>query len=188
MAKEIDRVEVATSGGVVYELHVPASVYERLPDVGDDVQLHSALIGREDGLELFGFVTGLERRLFLRLQSASGVGPRLALTLLGTLAADQLIDAIRGRDLSRLQTVSGVGKKKAERIVVELADKLEDMAGEAVVMRPEGARAEAAVRALLALGYSRSVAENAVRGALKALDGRGEDVEVLVRRALTELS
>ena len=188
VAKEIDRVEVATAGGVVYELDIPASVYERLPGVGDDVQLHCALIGREDGLELFGFATELERRLFLRLQSASGVGPRLALTLLGSLAAERLIEAIRGRDLSRLQTVSGVGKKKAERIVVELADKLDDMAGEAIAARPEGARAEAAVRALVALGYTQSAAESAVRGALKAVDGKGTDVEALVRRALAGLS
>lgn len=188
VGKEVDRAEVATSGGVVYELQIPASVYEALPNVGQEVELFAALVARDDGLDLYGFQSGLERRLFLRLQSASGIGPRLAITLLGTLTAEQLIDAIRERDLSRLRTVSGVGKKKAERIVLELADKLEDMAASAIAARPRGARGEAAVEALIALGYSRTDAQSAVRRVLQEGDGKGMDVEVLVKRALAGLS
>lgn len=188
LAKAIDRAEVVTSGGVAYELNIPATLYERLPRLGAEVELHAALVAREDGLELFGFQNQLERRLFLRLQSASGVGPRLALALLGAMSAEQLIAAIRERDLSRLQSVSGVGKKKAERIALELADKLEDMAAGAVIEGREGTLLEAAVSALMALGYSRGESEGAVRRVLTRRDGNGLGVENLVREALAGMS
>ncbi|NIM61273.1 MAG: Holliday junction branch migration protein RuvA, partial [Acidobacteria bacterium] len=100
------------------------SLFETLPRVGVEVELHAALVGREEGIDLFGFPGELERQLFTRLTSASGVGPRLALTMLGTMNASGLVEAIRGRDLGRLQTINGVGKKKAERIALELGDKL----------------------------------------------------------------
>ncbi len=188
LAKAVDRAEVVTSGGVAYELNIPATLYERLPRLGAEVELHAALVAREDGLELFGFQNQLERRLFLRLQSASGVGPRLALALLGAMSAEQLIAAIRERDLSRLQSVSGVGKKKAERIALELADKLEDMAAGAVIEGREGTLLEAAVSALMALGYSRGESEGAVRRVLTRRDGNGLGVENLVREALAGMS
>lgn len=187
LSKEIDRAEVATAGGVTYELQIPATVFQGLPRVGEDVELHAALIGREDGLELFGFRNEKERGLFLRLQSASGIGPRLALTLLGAMSAETLVEAIRGRDLGRLQTVSGVGKKKAERIALELADKLEDMAVAAAGEQLEGPLVESAVSALLSLGYSRGEAESAVRVVLKSRDGAALQVETLVREALAGL-
>lgn len=186
VAKEIDRAEVATPGGVTYELQIPAVVFESLPRVGEQVDLHVALIAREDALELFGFRNGSERDLFLRLQSASGVGPRLALTMLGAMSTGRLIEAIRGRDLGQLQTVNGVGKKKAERIALELGDKLEDMAAEAAVSEPESLQVESAVSALVALGYPRAEAEKAVRGVMKDRDG-GLEVEGIVREALTAL-
>lgn len=186
--KEIDRAEIITAGGVTYELEIPASVFEMLPRIGQELELHAALVGREDGLELFGFRDKLERQLFLRLQSASGVGPRLALTMLSTMRAAQLIDAIRGRDLARLCTVSGVGKKKAERIALELGDRLDDMVAAAAEVEPESALVESAVGALVALGYSRAEAEGAVRKALKDRDGAESDVENLVREALAGLS
>jgi Holliday junction DNA helicase RuvA len=185
--KGIDRAEIATRGGVTYELLIPASVFEVLPAVGEEVELHTALLGREDGLELYGFAGDLERQLFLRLQSASGVGPRLALTLLSAMSAPLLVEVIRGRDLGRLQTVSGVGKKKAERIALELGDKLDDMVAAAVEAEPEGALVENAVSALTALGYSRGEAESAVRDVLRKRDGTEHDVESLVREALAGL-
>jgi len=188
LAKAIDRAEVVTSGGVAYELNIPATLYERLPRLGAEVELHAALVAREDGLELFGFQNQLGRRLFLRLQSASGVGPRLALALLGAMSTEQLIAAIRERDLIRLQSVSGVGKKKAERIALELADKLEDMAAGAVVEGREGTLLEAAVSALMALGYSRGESDGAVRRVLARRDGNGLGVENLVREALAGMS
>lgn len=185
--KEIERVEVETAGGVTYELFIPASVFEGLPAVGHEVQLHVVLVGREEGLELYGFQTELGRRLFSRLRTASGVGPRLALALLGSMSAGQLVEAIRNRDLGRLQTVNGVGKKKAERIAIELGDKLEGLVEETVEVRGESGLVESTVAALLALGYSRVQAEAAIRDILKGMDGSGHDVESLVRRALAEL-
>lgn len=185
--KEIDRAEISTSGGVSYELQIPSTVFESLPRVGEKVELHTALISREDALELYGFQNELERALFTRLCSASGVGPKLALTMLSSMNVARLIEAIRNRDLGQLQTVSGVGRKKAERIALELADKLEDMAAVAVQKEPADALVEAAVSALVALGYSRSEAEVAVRKVTKNRDGAGAEVEVVVREALTAL-
>lgn len=188
VSKEFDRAEIATPGGVTYELLIPSSGFEALPRVGQEVDLHAALLGREDGLELFGFRDELERKLFLRLQSASGVGPRLALTMLGAMSAQQLVDAIRGRDLARLCTVNGVGKKKAERIALELGDKLDDMVTAVAEIEPEAAIVESAVSALVALGYSRTESEGAVRSALKGSDGGDRQLESLVREALAELT
>ncbi len=185
--KEIERLEVSTAGGVTYELYIPASAFADLPAIGHEVELHVVLVGREEGLELYGFVGELERQLFLRLKSASGVGPRLALALLGSMSAGQLVEAIRNRDLGRLQTVTGVGRKKAERIALELGDKLEGLVATAVDVEPETDLVESTVAALMALGYSRVEAEAAVRGALKDRDGSGRDVESLVRQALAEL-
>ncbi len=157
-------------------------------EVNRELELHAALLGRDDGLELYGFKEVLERDLFLRLQSASGIGPRLALTLLGSMSAPQLVEAIRGRDVGRLQMVSGVGKKKAERITVELADKLDDMVAASVAAEPESALVDSAVSALIALGYARTEAESAVRRVLRDRDGAEHAVESLVKEALTVLS
>jgi Holliday junction DNA helicase RuvA len=182
--KEIGRAEIETASGVTYAVFIPASVFESLPRLGRDVELYTVLLAREDGLDLFGFLGELERQLFLRLTSASGVGPRLALTLLSAMSATQLVEAIRARDLGRLQTVSGVGKKKAERIALELGDKLEDMVPAVAEAEPEAALVESVVSALMALGYSRIEAEGAVRNVLRDGDGAERDVESLVREAL----
>lgn len=183
-AKEIGHVEIVTASGVTYELAIPSSAFEGLPAVGEALELHTVLLVREDALDLYGFRTDLERRLFQRLQSASGVGPRLALTLLGAMSAGRLVEAIRAKDLSRLQTVNGVGRKKAERIALELADKLEDMVAAAARVEPGGPQVESAVSALVALGYSRGEAEGAVRQVLRGRDGAGTEVASLVREAL----
>ena len=175
-----DGVEVMTSGGVSYELWVPATLLDRLPEVGQEVELHCALIAREDSLQLFGFGSSRDRTLFLRLQNASGVGPRLALALLGQLPGDRVIQAIRGSDHQVLQSVSGVGRKTAERIALELKDRLADLAVEEAVPLTAGA---SAVDALRALGYGQSEAEAAVARARRELDGRGT-TEELVRSAL----
>ena len=185
--KEIERLEVYTAGGVTYEVFVPASTYEDLPALGHEVELYVVLVGREEGFELYGFREDLERQLFLRLRSASGVGPRLALAMLGSMSAGQLVEAIRNRDLGRLQMVSGVGKKKAERIALELGDKLEGLVQATVASEPESGLIESTVGALMALGYSRVEAEAAIRSALKDRDGADHDVESLVRQALAEL-
>lgn len=184
--KDVGAVEVVTAGGVGYGIVVPATLLDRLPDVGEEVEIHTALVVRDDALELFGFASSRDRELFLRLQAASGVGPRLALALLGSLPAARLVRAIRAKDHAVLQTVSGVGRKTAERIGVELADKLDDLAVEAVEVAEERSRG-AAVRALRSLGYGASEADDAVSRAADSLGDDDVEVEELVRRALKEL-
>lgn len=183
--KEEGAVEVMTGSGVGYELVVPATLLDRLPPLGNEVELHAALVVRDDALELFGFGSARDRELFLRLQGASGVGPRVALALLGALPVGRLVRAIRSKEHAVLQSVSGVGRKKAERIALELADKLDDLAGEEPGLGEEPASA-AAVQALRTLGYAAAQAEEAVSRALVSLDGRQVDVEELIRRALRE--
>ena len=184
--KDADGVEVMTSSGVGYELVVPATLLDRLPPVDAEVELHAALVVRDDALELFGFGSARDRELFLRLQAASGVGPRLALALLGALPAGRLVRAIRAKDHAVLQTVSGVGRKTAERIAVELADKLDDLA-ETHEPAAGGSARDAAAQALRSLGYGAAQADEAVSRALVSLDGRDVEVEELVRLALREL-
>lgn len=179
-------VEVLTRGGVAYEIMVPRTLLERLPSIGQEVEIHTMLVVREGALELFGFGSASDRQLFVRLQSASGVGPRLALALLGSLPSGRLIRAIRAKDHPVLQTVSGVGRKTAERIVVELADKLDDLAPVDMEATEEPG-AMSAVRALRSLGYGQAESEEAVSRALVSLQGRDVEVEELIRLALRQL-
>jgi Holliday junction DNA helicase RuvA len=188
VAKDLDRVEIMTEGGTGYELSVPLSVYETLPKVGDDTSLHTHLVVREDGWQLFGFATVVEKRVFQRLLTASGIGPALALGMLSALSADRLVRAIREKDLATLQGVPRVGRKKAERLILDLADKLDDVQGDvAGIARPDGAGADDAVRALVSLGYASVDAEKAVRSALDE-GGRGLPAPELIRRALAKVS
>ena len=171
VTKGVDRIEVMTSGGVGYLLQIPLGVLESLPRVGEGVELHTALVVKEDGWALYGFSTEHDRALFGTLTSASGVGPALALGLLSALGAGRVVRAIRERDLVTLQSAPRVGKKIAERLCVELGDKMKEFAGGADAQaRPalDGGAADAA-RALVSLGYSQPDAERAVR---KALDGK----------------
>ena len=188
VAKDLDRVEIMTAGGTGYELAVPLSVYEMLPKVGEDTSLYTHLVVREDGWQLFGFATVVEKRVFQRLLTASGIGPALALGMLSTLSADRLVRAIREKDLPTLQGVPRVGRKKAERLILDLADKLDDLQGDiGGVARPDGAGADDAIRALVSLGYASVDAEKAVRGALDE-GGRGLSAPELIRRALSKVS
>ncbi|HEX5410168.1 MAG TPA: Holliday junction branch migration protein RuvA [Gemmatimonadaceae bacterium] len=184
-AKDLDRVEIMTDGGVAYELVIPLSVFEMLPRVGEPVMLFTHLVVRDDGWLLCGFASVLERRVFQRLLSANGVGPALALGMLSTLSADRLVRAIRERDVATLQGVPRVGRKKAERLVLDLADKMDELQDEqdAGTMPAAGATAEDAVRALVSLGYHTTEADKAVRAALDQ-DGRGKSVSELIRMAL----
>ena len=188
VAKDLDRVEIMTAGGTGYELAVPLSVYETLPKVGEDTSLHTHLVVREDGWQLFGFATVVEKRVFQRLLTASGIGPALALGMLSTLSADRLVRAIREKDLATLQGVPRVGRKKAERLILDLADKLDDVQGDVGgVPRRDGAGADDAIRALVSLGYASVDAEKAVRSALDE-GGRGLSAPELIRRALSKVS
>lgn len=187
----IDRIEVMTAGGLAYEVLVPLSVLESLPRAGGEIALHTALVVREDAFLLFGFVTAEERRLFQRLMGTTGVGPSLAMNLLSTLTGERLVRAIRDGDLATLTQVPRVGKKLAERLVLELRDKLEGSGVEAAApsgraAAPSGPGADA-VRALVALGYAPTDAERAVR---VSLDGapKGESTADLIRRSLAAVS
>jgi Holliday junction DNA helicase RuvA len=186
VAKELDRVEILTKGGVGYELAIPLSVYEGLPKLGEDAALHAHLVVREDAWQLFGFATAFERRVFVRVLAAKGVGPALALGMLSALTAERLARAIRERDIDLLQTVPRVGRKKAEQLVLDLADKFGDVHADAGAgPRPEGASADDAVRALISLGYSTADAERAVKAALDGSKGKLSATE-LIRASLAK--
>lgn len=188
-AKDIDRVEVMTSGGVGYELQIPLGVFETLPKHGDQVSLHTWLVVKEDGWQLFGFSSLFERRLFQKLLTANGVGPSLALGMLSALSAERLVRAIREKDIPTLQGVPRVGRKKAERLILDLADKLDVIGGDGDGTSPRatGGASEDALRALVSLGYSSNDAEKGVRAALDA--GGGElSAADLIRSALAKLA
>ncbi|HKT08220.1 MAG TPA: Holliday junction branch migration protein RuvA [Gemmatimonadaceae bacterium] len=188
VAKDLDRVEVMTAGGVAYELTIPLGAYEHLPRLGDAVTLQTHVVVRDDAWMLFGFTNAHEKRVFQRLLTANGVGPALAIGLLSALSAERLVRAIQEKDLATLQGVPRVGRKKAERLVVDLADKLDDvmMAGDGAA-RPASAAADDAMRALVSLGYSNGDAEKAVRRVVEA-DGRGLSATELIRAALARMT
>lgn len=193
LSKELDRVEIMTSGGVGYEMAIPLGVYEKLPRIGETVALHTHLVVKEDAWQLFGFATTFERKVFQRVLNAKGVGPALALGLLSTLTAERLVRALRDRDIPTLQSVPRVGRKKAEQLILDLADKLDDLqvstdggGGSGSGPRPEGAGAEDAIRALVSLGYSVGDAERAVRAVLDE-GGKSMGTAELIRGALGKI-
>jgi holliday junction DNA helicase RuvA len=184
--RELGVVEVATSSGLTYEISIPLTVYERLPAEGAELELLTYLVIREDAHELFGFLTPSERALFARLLTASGVGPRLALSMLSTLSPDKLVAAITNKDIATLRQIPGLGSKKAEKLTVELADRLAGIVTAPPGRRPEGRTAEEAVAALVALGYTATDATAAVR---KALDDQGRLVGIeLIKAALSRVA
>jgi Holliday junction DNA helicase RuvA len=189
VAKDIDRVEVMTDGGVGYEMQIPLGVFETLPRVGEPVSLHTWLVVKEDSWQLFGFSSLFERRLFQKLLTANGVGPSLALGLLSALSAERLVRAIMEKDIPTLQGVPRVGRKKAERLILDLADKLDEIGGDSEegVPRRGGGASEDALRALISLGYSSNEAEKAVRVALDS-GGTGLPTAELIRSALAKLA
>jgi holliday junction DNA helicase RuvA len=184
LTRELDRVEIMTPGGVGYEIAVPRTLFERLPAIGRELELRTHQVVREDGVFLFGFLDEVERMVFTRLLTASGVGPRLALSLLSALPAARLVRAIRERDIGTLTGVSGVGRKTAERLALDLASRLDDVP---VVIegRPSGEGVEEALKALTVLGYSAADAERALRAALQENGTRS--TQELIRAALGEL-
>ena len=179
-----ETIVVQTDGGVGYEVTVPLGVAERLPRTGGRVSLYTELVVKEDGWSLFGFDQAGDRRIFQRLLGASGFGPKLALSLLSVLGPERTVRSIRGRDLTALSSVAGIGRKKAERLVLELHDKFGDALAETVV--PAAAGSDGAVRALVGLGYGPGPAEEAVRAALAS--GAPEETSQLIRRALQQLA
>ena len=182
--------------GVGYEVTIPVSTFYDLEDVGVNVQLRIYTHVREDALQLFGFKTARERELFLKVISVSGIGPKLGITLLSGMSADEMIASIRTNNLARLTLIPGVGRKTAERLILELREKVADLSSaqleEELGAKPgAGEPTEDTVRAdalsaLLNLGYQRSGAEKAIDAAL----GEGGDVNVesILRRSLKKLA
>jgi Holliday junction DNA helicase RuvA len=183
-ARQGETIVVQTDGGVGYEVTVPLGVAGRLPAAGARVSLHTELVVKEDGWALYGFDRAAERRIFQRLLGASGFGPKLALALLSALGAERTVRSIRDRDLTALSSVAGIGRKKAERLVLELRDRFDDVPLEPEAERTPGG--DEAVRALMGLGYAAGAAEDAVRAALAA--GSPEETPQLIRRALQRLA
>lgn len=175
---------VQTDGGVGYAVTVPVGVAARLPARGARVSLFTELVVKEDGWALYGFDTASERQVFQRLLTASGFGPKLALALLSALGAERTVRSILARDLAALSSVSGIGRKKAERLVLELQDRFSDVAIDRASVRAPGS--EEAVQALMGLGYGVAAADDAVRAALAA--GSPPETPQLIRRALQQLT
>lgn len=184
-------------GGVGYEVTIPLSTFYDLGDIGKPVELRIYTHVREDILQLFGFKTIRERELFLKIISVSGIGPKLGITLLSGMSADELIAAIRINDLARLTLIPGIGRKTAERLVIELREKMaamssaqleEELTARASVSgepTQEGIRADA-LSALLNLGYQRSASEKALDNAIA--EGGDLSVETVLRRVLRKLA
>lgn len=178
---------IVDAGGVGYDVHIPVSTFTALGEEGAIVTLRIYTHVREDALVLFGFLTGDEKAIFEKLISVSGIGPKLAITVLSGLATPDLVAAVRGGDVARLVRIPGIGKKTAERIILELKDKMAAMAaGEGKSAIPSAPLANAmdqdVLSALVNLGCSASAAEEAIR---KAHEKKVEErFEPLFRAAL----
>ena len=196
LSKQATSVIVDVSG-VGYEVTIPLSTFYDLEDAGSNVQLRIYTHVREDTLQLYGFKTARERELFLKLISVSGIGPKLGITLLSGMSADEMIASIRTNNLARLTLIPGVGRKTAERLIVELREKVAELSSaqleEELGAKPEVSaesnedtvRADA-LSALVNLGYQRSPAEKAIDAALN--EGGDITVESVLRRSLKKLA
>lgn len=181
-------------GGVGYEVSIPLSTFYELGEIGADVTLRVQTIVREDAFQLFGFKTLREKELFLLLISVSGIGPKSAITALSGMSADEIISAIRQNNLARLNSIPGVGKKTAERIVIELRDKItklsviagEEMKSEGLSVSSGNAVMDDAISALTNLGYNNAAAEKALKQAMQ--EGTELSVQKLLRRSLQLLA
>lgn len=180
-------------GGVGYEVSIPLSTFAELPDEGKVVSLRVHTHVREDALQLFGFRSAREREVFELLLHASRVGPKLALAVLSGIDADDLVDALREGQVAVLQSIPGIGRRMAERIVVELRDRVDELVGESDASRrvprgggaarPEDEILEQVLSALSNLGVGRAESERAARRSLAEL-GANAPIETLIRAAL----
>lgn len=186
LVKHPNQVVVET-GGVGYDVTISVPTFSDLPGVGSEVALHIHTHVREDLIALYGFLRPAEKRLFEKLITVSGIGPKLAITILSGMAADEMVGAIRGNDVARLTRIPGIGKKTAERMVLELRDKLPPAGvGEAPAAPVMNATEEDVLSALVNLGYQRVAAERALASVAK--NGKGGSFEVMFREALAALA
>ena len=178
--------------GIGYQVQVPLSTFYDLPDVGKSVALHIHTHVREDALQLYGFQSPEEKALFVRLMSIAGIGPRLAVNILSGITPAELAESLSQGNLARLISIPGVGRKTAERIMVEMRDKLPTLAvdhGTTVPAKTAAIEAmmEDALSALLNLGYKKGVAQKAINGAIERLEGE-INLESLLKESLRALA
>ncbi|HEX6726343.1 MAG TPA: Holliday junction branch migration protein RuvA [Nitrospira sp.] len=178
--------------GVGYEVHIPLSTYYALPNLDDVTALNIHTHLREDAIQLFGFLSQSEKESFLLLTSVSGIGPKLALSVLSSLSVTDLVQAIQSEDVEKLATVPGIGKKSAGRIALELKDKVDKIQGVRTrVLPPEAPESdgpyEDALSALINLGYRAQDAREALKRAMKATTG-SLALKELIREGLKELA
>jgi Holliday junction DNA helicase RuvA len=169
--------------GVGYDVTIPVPAFSELPGLGSEVTMHIYTHVREDALALYGFLHPEDKRLFERLLTVSGIGPKMAITILSGMAVQDMTRAIRGNDVARLTKIPGIGRKTAERMVLELRDKLPESTADVTAMPSLSAVEEDVLSALLNLGYQRPNAEKAVTQGKK-----GESFDVAFRAALAVLS
>jgi Holliday junction DNA helicase RuvA len=178
---------IVETGGVGYDVTISVPTYSGLPAVGSEVGLHIHTHVREDIIALYGFLRSAEKTLFEKLITVSGIGPKLAITILSGMAAEEMINAIRGNDIARLTRIPGIGKKTAERMVLELRDKLTvEKAGEMPATPAMSPIEEDVLSALMNLGYQRAAAEKALAAVSKS--GKTAPFDALFREALAVLS
>jgi holliday junction DNA helicase RuvA len=186
LTKHPNQVVVETAG-VGYEVNISVPTFSELPTIGAEVALHIHTHVREDLFALYGFLRPAEKQLFEKLITVSGIGPKLAITILSGMAADELSGAIRGNDLARLTKIPGIGKKTAERMVLELRDKLPESVGASAPAAPAlSTMEEDVLSALMNLGYQRPAAEKALGGVIK--NGKSRSFDAMFREALAGLS
>jgi len=187
LAKHPNQAIVETAG-VGYDVTISVPTFSDLPAIGTEVALHIHTHVREDVIALYGFLLASEKLLFEKLITVSGIGPKLAITILSGMAADEMVRAIRGNDVARLTRIPGIGKKTAERMVLELRDKLPEP-GPAISTSATPtltAIEEDVLSALVNLGYQRTAVEQAVAAVAK--NGSGKAFDVMFREALGRLS
>jgi Holliday junction DNA helicase RuvA len=182
LAGKEPNLAVVDVNGVGYAVAIPVTTYSSLPALGGDIVLHTYTHVREDTLALFGFLQTAERALFEKLISVSGVGPRLALTVLSGMKAKELVEAIRAGDVARLVKIPGVGRKTGERIILELREKLGPVDAHRPPSTPGAAVEYEVISALVNLGCARDAADRAVEKARMA--GAPAEFDVLFRRSL----
>jgi Holliday junction DNA helicase RuvA len=172
------------SGGIGFHISIPVSSYDALGETGRDIRVLTHLHVREDALQLFGFATEAERRLFLMLISVSGIGPKLGQGILSGISVDDFEKAVRSQDIASLVKVPGIGKKTAERLVLELKEKIGEVKSAAEQAMPsyKTPMEEEAILALVSLGYRRAQAQEAVQKILR--QDRSLSLEETLRRAL----
>lgn len=177
---------IVETAGVGYEVTISVPTFSELPAVGSEVALHIYTHVREDIIALYGFMRPAEKRLFEKLLTVSGIGPKLAITILSGMAVDEMAGAIRGNDVARLTRIPGIGKKTAERMVLELRDKLPAEGPEAPAGPAMSVAEEDVLSALVNLGYQRPAAEKAVTVLSKG--GKSASFDAMFREALAALS